>query len=274
MVYLTHTPSYPLSQFVESFWYGENAPDHVFERLLPNGDTDIVINLRDATLRIYDPSNLITPRCFIGPVLSGPHSRYYVIDTSQQSSLIGIQFRPGGAYPLIGDSPEQLHNRQVALEDLWGKSATELQTRLMDAPTHEMRFRILEDALLNRLKRTLVPHPAVALGVSVFTNYHGASSIAIVAERAGLSSRRFIELFRREVGLPPKIFCRILRFQHAIRSLSASAIPDFARVAYECGYYDQSHLIRDFKTFADLTPTAYLASQGVHYNHVKLAERG
>ncbi len=66
MVYLTYTPPYPLSQFVESFWYGENVPSHVFERLLPNGETDIVINLRDATIRIYDPSDLLHPH-FVGP---------------------------------------------------------------------------------------------------------------------------------------------------------------------------------------------------------------
>jgi AraC-like DNA-binding protein len=274
MFYLTHTPGYPLSRFIKSFWYGEHSPQHTYERLLPNGDIDIVLNLRDARLQFYDDANLARLRVFTGPVASGVHSRYYVIDTLQQASLLGVRFRPGGAYPFLGDAADQLQDRHVALEDLWGRVAIGLQSRLMEAETHEARFHCLERALLSQLADTIRPHPEIAKAACGFVAQHGTSSVTAAAVRSGLSPRRFIELFRREVGLPPKAFCRLLRFQRALRLLARSPRPNLARLAVECGFYDQAHLIRDFRAFAGITPTAYLARRGVHYNHVPLGGEG
>src|SRR6266508_1111775 len=151
MIYLTYTPCYPLSRFIKSFWYGERMPQRAYERLLPNGAIDIVFNLRDATLRFYDDANLSHPQAITGPVVSGAHDRYCVIDTFQQTSLLGVRFILGGAYPLLGAAADQFYNRRVALEDLWGRSAIELQTRSMEAKTHEARFQRLERFFLSRL---------------------------------------------------------------------------------------------------------------------------
>lgn len=274
MVYLNYTPRYPLSQFIESFWYGAHSAQYRHERLLPNGDIDIVLNLRDARLQFYYDANLSRPHLITGLVASGVHSRYYVIDISQQSSLLGVRFRPGGAYPFLGDAADQLQDRHVALEDLWGRAAAELQSRLLEAKTHEARFRCLEQTFLNLLSDTIRPHPGIAKAVSWFVTEQGASAVTAAAERLGLSSRRFIELFRREIGLPPKALCRILRFQRALRLLATNARPSPARVAVDCGFYDQAHLIRDFRAFAGITLSAYLARRGPHFNHVPLGEEG
>ena len=272
MLYKAYTPRYPLSRFIVSFWYGENAPKHVFERLLPNGDIDLVMNLQDAELRIYNHAALQHPQRFLGPMVSGAHSDYYVIDTFQQTSLMGVKFRPGGAYPFLGDSADRLHNLHIALEDLWGQSAIELQAHLMEAKTYEARFHCLEQALLRRLSDTIRPHPAVAHAVSTFVAQQGISSVATVTRETGLSPRRFIEVFRREVGLPPKTFCRILRFQRALKLMGAKPSFGLTGLALDCGYYDQAHLIRDFKDLGGITPTAYLAAQGAYDNHVPLGE--
>jgi AraC-like DNA-binding protein len=90
----------------------------------------------------------------------------------------------------------------------------------------------------------------------------------------GLSARRFIELFRREVGVSPKTFCRIVRFQGALQRIAVASSPNFVRLALDCGYYDQAHLIHDFKDFTGLTPTAFLEARGEHLNHVPLTEKG
>lgn len=190
MFYLTYTPRYPLSRFIESFWYAERMPQLTHERLLPNGAIDIVLNLRDATLKFYDDANLSHPQAMTGPVASGAHDRYYVIDTFQQASLLGVRFLLGGAYTFLGAAADQLHNRRVALEDLWGPSAIELQTRLMEAKTHEARFQRLERAFLSRLTDAIRPHPAIAKAVSRFVAQQGASSVTDVALRSGLSHKR------------------------------------------------------------------------------------
>ncbi len=274
MLYQVAEPPYPLSLFVSSLWYGENVPQHALERFLPTGHVDIVINVRDATFRIYDPANLQHPRHFSGPLVSGAHSRYYVIDTLQQASLMGLKFRYGGAYPFLGDAVNQLQDKHVALKDLWGREAMVLQETVMEAKTPGARLRCLEQALLARLSTTVSPHPAVSFAVSHFVARQGVSSVSTVVGETDLSPRRFIEVFRREVGLPPKLFCRLLRFRQALRLIAFGPRDGLTGLAVDCGYYDQAHLIREFKEFTGLTPTAYLATAGTYDNHVPLTERG
>jgi AraC-like DNA-binding protein len=170
---------------------------------------------------------------------------------------LGVRFLLGGAYTFLGAAADQLHNRRVALKDLWGRPAIELQTRLMEAKTREARFERIERAFLSRLADAVRPHPAIAKAISRLVAQHGASSVTDVALRFGLSQRRFIELFQREVGLSPKTLCRVLRFQWALRLITDASRPNLAALAVDCGYYDQSHLIRDFKAFTGVTPTAY-----------------
>ena len=86
------------------------------------------------------------------------------------------------------------------------------------------------------------------------------------------SQRRFIQLFSNEVGLTPKLFCRVNRFQRVVRSLASIEEVDWAEVALDCGYYDQAHFIHDFQDFAGITPSAYLEHCTEHLNHVPLIE--
>jgi AraC-like DNA-binding protein len=94
--------------------------------------------------------------------------------------------------------------------------------------------------------------------------------IAALAEAAGLSQRRFIDRFRAEIGLTPKRFCRVRRFQQVLHLAHSGGIIDWPDVAQACGYFDQAHLIHDFRAFCGLTPTGYLDRRGAHMNHVAL----
>jgi AraC-like DNA-binding protein len=100
-------------------------------------------------------------------------------------------------------------------------------------------------------------HDAVRIALAALDRADGAPAVADVARRLGLSDRRFIEVFRRHVGMTPKRFCRVRRFQRALAASDAAATPDWVCVAARYGYFDQSHLIRDFVEFSGLTPTAY-----------------
>src|SRR3984893_9100332 len=91
--------------------------------------------------------------------------------------------------------------------------------------------------------------------------------IAAVADRIGLSARRFIDVFRKEVGLTPKLFCRVRRFQKVLRLVQRGRPVAWADVALDCGYYDQAHFIHDFRAFSGLTPTAYLQVWGEHLHY-------
>jgi AraC-like DNA-binding protein len=103
-----------------------------------------------------------------------------------------------------------------------------------------------------------VHHPAVSLALQGLTNNNHRAAVRDLARSAGYSERRFIDLFKLEVGLKPKIFNRIQRFQRVLAHAHCMTHPDWARIAFDYGYFDQSHLIRDFVAFSGFTPADYV----------------
>ncbi len=274
MVHCVYTPGSPLSDFVDKFWSEEGyAPSHARERALPTGTTELIFNLLDDELRVFDRQDQDHPRSFRGALICGAHSGYFVIDTAQQSSTIGVHFKPGGAFPFFGPPAHELRNARVSLDALWGPNADELRDRLLEAGTPAARFRILEQALLARVGKPLARHPAVACALREFCGVPHTRTILEVTDRVGLSPRWFIQVFREEVGLTPKLFCRVRRFQEVVRLIENREQVEWAEVALGAGYFDQAHFIRDFRAFSGLTPTAYLAQRGERLNHVPLRER-
>jgi len=165
-----------------------------------------------------------------------------------------------------------LHNEHAPLEALWGAEAIRLRDRLTEAQTPAMRFRVVEQVLLEQAARRLVRHPAVVSALQAFQRVPQDRTVADVTDRVGLSARRFIQVFTEEVGLTPKLFCRVRRFQEVLRRVAGPGRVEWANVALACGYYDQAHFIRDFQAFSGVCPTAYLRERGEHLNHLPLAE--
>ena len=273
MLFLTHIPKPPLSNFVELFWFYDGFPKraHQKERLMPDGSVELVINLREDEARIYDRENFDKCERLPGALLCGPHSNFFVIDTEEQGSVIGIHFKPGGAFPFFKLPADELHNLHVSLEDLWGRAAGLLRQRLLEAPTPEMKFQVLEEVLLAQAFKPLERHRAVNFALGLFRNIH-IPAIADVSDQIGISSRRFIQVFSNEVGLTPKLFCRVRRFQRVLASIRTGAEFDWVDLAASCGYFDQAHFIHDFKAFSGINPTTYVAAKTDHLNHVPICE--
>jgi len=271
MVFRRYTPDWPLSEFVRLFWWCEqHRPTHQKERLLPDGSVELVINLRKDISRTYDREHPERCNTLPGAIVAGPHSNYFVIDTEEQEGCMGIHFRPGGAFLFLGVPADELHNQLVGLDALWGRAATELRERMLAAPTPEARFAELERILLSRVGRSLSRHAAVAFSLRKFLNQPHVHTVGDVTREIALSPRRFIEVFRRQVGMTPKLFCRVQRFQRAVQAIGAGKSVDWATVALDCGYYDQAHFIHDFRAFSGITPAVYLSLHNDHLNHVPL----
>ncbi len=272
MHFSSRAPIPPLDTCVERLWLLSDAPAHSKERIAPSGTIDMVINLHDNDLRIYDPAKPERCKRFSGAVVSGTHSGPYVIDPRELVSVIGVRFRPGGAFPFLGTPASELADTHVDLEALWGTSATELRERLCAAKTPAERFNLLEKTLVAHLFRPLQRHYAVRFALDTFGRADSGLAIREVAREAGLSQRRFIQLFAREVGMSPKLFCRVRRFRQALETVRQTAVPNWAQVAVDCGYYDQAHLINDFRSFSNLSPTEYVRqrSECVMQNHATL----
>ncbi|QBD83398.1 AraC family transcriptional regulator [Ktedonosporobacter rubrisoli] len=232
---------------------------------------ELVISLRDESMRVYDRQQPERFKVFREGVLSGAHSEFTILDSISRAEMIGVGFKVGGAYPFLPLPATELHNAIIPLEALWGAAARNLREQLLAAATPEDKFHILESFLLARLARSFEAHPAVSLALSAFQNESGDSAIATVTERIGYSPRHFIQLFSHEVGLTPKQFCRIQRFQKILHLLEGKQQVQWSDIALQCGYFDQAHFIHDFRAFSGLTPGAYLALRSQYRNHVPLS---
>jgi AraC-like DNA-binding protein len=264
-----YVPGPPLAEFVELFWlYDGFAHEHRRERLLPTGSFELVVSLRDEDVEVFDDEHA-PARKLRGIMLSGAFSKYFVIDTLPTDSVLGIHFKPGGAFPFIGIPAGELHDTHVSLEDLWGSAARVLREQLLAAPTPEGKFAVLERALIARA-RTFDRHPAIAYALRELTHAPHTRTIGSLTNDTGLRSTRFIELFARETGYTPKRFARVQRFQRVLQRIDACREVDWTDVALGCGYFDQSHFINDFRAFSGINPSTYVANRTPHRNHVPI----
>jgi AraC-like DNA-binding protein len=271
MIIATHLPRAPLDQFIELLWFHEdlNSP-HRFERVLPEGSVELIINLRDQNRHIFDPVSYQAQQSYRRSWLSGPHSKFIVIDTAPNASMIGVHFKPGGANAFFSMPLNELRNNVVALDVFWNGAAASLRDQLLEAPTATDKFRILEDALLARRRGAELAHPAVRYALGHFIRQSQILSVGAITDQISLSPRRFIELFNDQVGMTPKVFCRVRRFQRALFEIQRRRNLKWAELAPDCGYYDQAHFICDFKEFCGLTPADYLNKAPQYPNFVPI----
>lgn len=268
MLYVTRTPAPPLDKFVEALWYCERpSVPHARERILPSGCVEIVIALRHDRF----PPDGSHPESLPPALVAGVYSEAFVIDSSTLAGIAGIAFRPGGARPFLKMPVDETTSNQTPLECLWGREASRVREQLLEARSPVARLGVLERALLAANPNPEVD-PAVAYALRHFISAPGERSIAAVTSSIGYTPRRFIEMFRDEVGLTPKLFCRVRRFREAVERLRAGRDPSWAALAADCGYYDQAHLNRDFRAFAGMTPGEYVATPGDWAGHVPVMD--
>ncbi|HMI93676.1 MAG TPA: helix-turn-helix domain-containing protein [Polyangiales bacterium] len=268
--YAVHAPAPPLAGLVDHLWSLSDAPSHSKERIIPSGTIELVINLEQDEIRIYESAGSNVPCTRLsGAVVSGAYSDAFVVDTQAHASIMGVHFHPGRAAALLGIPAGALADTHVELSDLWGRSAVDLRERLCAAPPSR-RFGILERALVD-----VLPQAAHVRGeVDVALGRLGAPGVGVaqVAKDVELSHRRFSELFTEQVGMTPKRFSRIRRFQHALALATNGPSPNWSQVAFACGYYDQAHLCREWLEFTGSSPLEFLRLRSVLVKDNHLAE--
>lgn len=201
--------------------------------------------------------------------LIGPHSRPFEIHIAGRQRVLGAHFQFGGITPFLDMPADELHNQIIALPDIWSEAACALRASLDEARSIPEMFDLLERFLLSRF--TFRPlHPVVPFSIHQLLQPNAASTISTITDAVGLSKRRFAQVFREQVGLKPKMFARVRRFQRVLGQVNAATRVDWAEVAIQHGYSDQAHLIHEFRDMAGLSPTAYLAKRDGRLNHFVL----
>lgn len=267
---LKHTPCALLRDSVELFWYrpkdaaGIRAIEK--EAILPDGCAHLVINLSENRIGLYEriESNRIT--ALSGSIFCGPGASPYAV-LPAAAAIIGVLFRPAGVWRLLSAPTEEFKGAQLSLELVL--SGDDLRDRLIAAATPSARFLVLENYLIRRLRPSASLHRAVRFALNAFEQ-DCFLSVGGILEKIGLSERRFSRIFSEQVGLTPKLFQRVRRFQRTMNSLPGNGQVDWAGTATANGYYDQAHLINDFRAFTSVTPSDFFANRIAQRNHLPL----
>jgi AraC-like DNA-binding protein len=277
MEYREHRVPPPLDAFVECVWFlageqdGPGAGARPLQRILPDGCVELIFHFHERFHAISTTgASMQQPACFVVGMLTSP----FVIAPAAHVDTMAVRFRPGGAYPFFRGPLTALTDRAAGLDDLWGgQTAHRIWQQLADTSTARggnaakaagaaARIDSISRVLLQRLAM-VEPDRATASAVADLVGTSGRASIDRVAARAGMTTRHLQRRFAERVGVSPKLLARILRFQRTLlqRAAAARPRPDWVRVAVECGYTDQSHLIRDYAAFAGETPATLLAAE-------------
>jgi AraC-like DNA-binding protein len=255
---LRYRPASPLSSFIDQFWYARGyEPDRKRQSALPTGSVDLTFDLATGDLRVFANAADHVGMSFDGAVVHGAQSRYFVLDARREVHVIGVHFLPGGGAALLGVGALELTDRHIALSDIWGSRAHTLREQLLAAPTPAAKFALLEAEFRARLRPQRLVHPAISFALRGMQTAPAQSRIAQIQSSTGYSPRRFTTLFTATVGLTPKLYSRISRLRSVVERVARGGEVAWADLASEYGYYDQSHLTRDFREFSGVTPGEY-----------------
>lgn len=269
MIFEVHIPSFPLNQFIESFiYYKDYNPTHTVERFLPDGHVNVVIDLTDYPKYIYDNETLKEIQACRNIWFSGIRNKYITIPSGKESEMFVINFHRGMSHPFVQMPLYTLTDSVVDGELVLTPEILDLRAMILETPNILLKFLKVEDFLNRKFANRLEVNPFIDFAVQAIVQKPDQHSIEYIASKVGYSQKHLIHLFKKNVGLTPKHFLKIMRFQKAIQEISLSANINWAGIAIESGYYDQAHFINDFKDFSGFTPVAYQAKQFEFQNYI------
>jgi len=245
-------PSELLRPYIRQYWSIEgriaDGQTHL-QRIVVTGLPELVCYLQD---RPHSSQRIIAGNT----VISGQQDGYYDLELTGRVSLFAITFQPHGLHHLLSIPLDEMYNQSVDLEQLDRLVLPDLRERLADSVHFSDRVRLVEKLLAERLirKTESVDFRRFQTIFQAIKNSHGAASVEKLAEMACLSRKQFERKFPAWMGASPKLFQRIVRFQYSLYLHQTRRFNSFTELAYESGFYDQSHFTNEVKTLTGLSP--------------------
>jgi len=227
------------------------------ERVYPNGNVTLVFHygspskFKKKNSKEYIESNF---------VICGQQSSYYDLSLSGRTSMILIVFKPHGVKSFFNFPMNELSNENLSLQDLIENEATELEDKLFNSKNNNERIIHLENFLLKRLILDK-DYERVEHAIKIIENSKGLIKTQNLAQEVCLGIKQFERVFSKHIGINPKTFTSIVRFQNVIQMKNNYTNVTMCQLAFDNGYFDQSHFIHDFKNLTGLTPHAFFNSK-------------
>ena len=234
------------------YWLKRSDP--LLNTILPGTGVSVVFNFGDiwAGGRSLASSAFLPRVCVIGPV-----TQARILRVGRQVQAVGAVLPPALTGSGFGIPPSELVDRIVALEDLWSRNDVESLMELLSTLQIRQRLSELRGALLARIDQPSARNSAEHMATGLIARRGGRVSVDDMARSHGLNRQQFTRRFSVAAGLTPKLFARITRFQSLVRALLLSDVSEWVSVAPAVGFYDQAHMINEFRAFTGLSPTVF-----------------
>lgn len=262
MWYKEVLPGAKLKSFIKYYFIYESTAQEFEDTVVPSGNIEIIFNLGAGQWKIAGQTGFVTNP----PIeLWGQITRPLPIKSIGKNIMLGVRFKPHGAAWLLRHNASTFNNQVIDLESLWGSSIRELYDRLLNVQSWSSRISMVENFLLAKCAAAETQFTKVEMVHAMMMELSKDDfdeNLVVVASRYGISSRYMQKLFVELTGLSPKLYSKINRFQKSLRLVTKEEI-SLTSVAYDCGYFDQSHFIREFKAFTGSTPSNYSANNSL-----------
>ena len=257
MQYQIYIPPPRLQPYVECFWSLElpDFPgDTVPERVLPDGTTELIVHYGDQFERMNEKG--LFEKQALG-LFVGQMKTFTLLRPSGKTGMVAVRFKPAGAARFFGFSLSEITNRILDLDLVLGAEGKSLVDWVLNCQTNSDRVQVLLDFLLEKLT-SRSDDLLLRATVKFIEEAKGGLDLFVLEKRIGLSSRQIERKFKEKVGISPMALARVVRFQRFLSLAKECPNMNLTDASMECGYYDQSHFIKDFRAFAGVSPSSFL----------------
>lgn len=249
-------PTGILSKYIKNYFIVEtdNSEDYLpNERVYPCGYATLVFHYGSPSIfQKKNSSKYIEPNL----VICGQQTSYYDLSLSGKTGMILIVFRPHGVKSFFNFPITELLNENLSLQDLLNNETIELEDKLFNSPNNRQRITHLENFLIKRLIHN-DEFERVEYALEIIENLKGQIKAQDIAPEVCLGIKQFERTFSKYVGINPKKYASIVRFQNVIQMRREHKNSSMFQLAFDNGYYDHAHFIHDFKSFTGLSPKEF-----------------
>lgn len=250
--------SSPLDQYIEEIFHYKNfQPDHSIERVVPTGHIYIIFELDGYERHTFDNESLEPNANFQKVWISGQHRNYISISAHQDSEMFVIQFKAFGAFPFLHVPVEQITEQVVPTQSIFGNELITLRDLILQAEESKAKFDIAQNWLNQRYDAQKLPPQELVELLGQLQQAPVANHNELI-ENYPNTQKHLINQFKKYVGLTPKYYHRILRFNEILGKIRKKERLTWTQITYDCGYSDQSHFIKEFRHFSGFNPKEFI----------------
>ncbi|NRA13719.1 MAG: AraC family transcriptional regulator [Crocinitomicaceae bacterium] len=258
MNYKTYPFNRELNAFVKCFWTLEspskNKPEK--QRIIPDGCMEMIFHYGDLYKQyLEDGSFVIQPKCFVFGQVTLPLD----IEPTGETGIFSVRFHPDGFTPFSTIDINEMVNTTTTLPKLFGDEGLLLEKSILSAKANEDRVKIIETFLLERLIDPEVADRIAKSSLEILMRLNGQISVTELSDELQINRKQLQRRLTSVIGLSPKQLSKIIRLQATLKMLEDDQSTNLTSVAYDGGYFDQAHFIKDFKEFTGVSPKQFYA---------------